>query len=48
VRAAVNAAGERSGIEHQIESAEATLVALSGPGPAVQALEAELANVGDR
>ena len=48
VRATVNAAAERTTIEHAIESAEATLIALSGPGPAVQALEADLANVGDR
>jgi uncharacterized protein YhaN len=48
VRAAVAAATERTEIVGAIRAAEATLVALSGPGPAVLGFEADLANVGDR
>lgn len=48
LRAAVAQASRRSQVQREIRAAHDTLVALSGPGEAVAAFEADLASFGDR
>jgi uncharacterized protein YhaN len=47
LRSAVAAAAQRAAVEQRVEAANDTLVALSGPGEAVAAFEADLAGIGD-